>query len=526
MRPPPRERLRVRRISVPLFLTTSALVGLLWWLDWRDWRAQSEARVERAAEEAAMRLNDYVEARLLVVDGFARLSAQRPLGEDEQRARTEVAQELYGGFQGINWLDDAGVIRFVAPLEPNRGALGRSVLDHPVAHTAFERARADGSPHMTEGIELFQGGRGFATYYPFEYAGERRYVNGVFRIRPLVETALRGGFLDEYGVALRDDRGGALLELDEELARADRLAGDAELTLLDRTWRLQARPRDGLWASMQSSRPGGVYLFVLVLLAIVATYTHLTLRARLERLQAQRRQAELERRLERTSKMESLGRLAGGVAHDFNNVLTAILQAVGLLERQLEGQPAPLRCVNIIVDASDRAVVLTRQLLEFARPDDESPRVPMALDVNGELDTMRSMLECLVPSTAELELDFGEGVGPIRIAPSQLGRIVVNLVVNAADALPERSGHIRVRTWRSADEVVLEVADDGSGMDAATRERIFEPFFTTKGRDEGTGLGLATVRELVGAAGGSITVESAPGEGTRFELRFPVLVVD
>ena len=78
MRPPPRERLRVRRISVPLFLTTSALVGLLWWLDWRDWRAQSEARVERAAEEAAMRLNDYVEARLLVVDGFARLSAQRP----------------------------------------------------------------------------------------------------------------------------------------------------------------------------------------------------------------------------------------------------------------------------------------------------------------------------------------------------------------------------------------------------------------------------------------------------------------
>ncbi len=511
---------RVWAITLPLFVLIAVVLGVLWWVDRGEWREGVDEQVALTAEQAALRLEDYVDARLLIVEAFARTSAQQSQwGAEQRRVRAEVAQEQFGGFQAINWVDGDSEIHMVTPLESNRGALGRRVLDHPVAHEAFRRARRTGQPRMTAPLDLFQGGRGFATYYPFELDDERGYVNGVFRIQPLVETALRGGVLEDYAIELVDGDV-PLLTLAEDGSPTGRPSAASDVHLLDRTWTLHVTPREHLWSSMEDRRPGLVYGIALLLLALMAWSVHLALLRQIARARAEQERRELELRLERASKMEALGRLAGGVAHDFNNILTAILNSVQLLREPAETFEYGPFAVDTIVDASTRAAELTRQLLTFAR---HSPSAPMVLDLNEQVTSLRRMLERLLPPTVELELDLDPELPLVKLSPSHVGQIVVNLVVNAADAMPD-GGRIDLRTRREEGAVVLEVEDNGAGMDAATRERIFEPFFTTKESGKGTGLGLATVYGLVQGYEGTIDVMSEPGRGTVFEIRLPAHV--
>lgn len=510
---------RVWAITLPLFVLISVVLGVLWWLDREEWREGVQEQVALTAEQAALRLEDYVDARLLIVEAFARTSAQQPeWGPEQRRVRAEVAQEQFGGFQAINWVGVDSRIRTVTPLESNRGALGRHVLDHPVAHEAFRRARETGEPTMTAPLDLFQGGRGFATYFPYESDDGQAYVNGVFRIRPLVETALRGGVLEDYTIELTDGDE-PLLSFTEGEASDDRPTAASGVELLDHTWTLAVTPREHLWSSMEDRRPGLVYGIAFLLLALMAWAVHLALLRQIGRARAERERRELELRLERASKMEALGRLAGGVAHDFNNILTAILNSVQLLREPAETFEYGPFAVDTIVDASTRAAELTRQLLTFAR---HSPSAPVVLDLNDQLVSLRRMLERLLPPSVELEIALDSELPLVKLSQSHVGQIVVNLVVNAADAMPG-GGRIDIRTRREEGAVVLEVEDNGAGMDAETRERIFEPFFTTKESGKGTGLGLATVYGLVQGYEGTVDVMSEPGRGTVFEIRLPAL---
>jgi PAS domain S-box-containing protein len=235
-------------------------------------------------------------------------------------------------------------------------------------------------------------------------------------------------------------------------------------------------------------------------------------------------QRRLEEQFRHSQKMEALGRVAGGVAHDFNNLLTVIL---GYMEavRQSPSLTTPLRGdIDEAVAAANRAAGLTRQLLAFSRRQVLQPRVVV---VDTLLSNLSPMLHMIVRESIDVRLDLRTLGSCVKVDPSQLEQVVVNLVVNASDAMPA-GGTLTVRTQRIAGEngskgwARLTVTDTGVGMDEATLARVFEPFFTTKG-ESGTGLGLATVYGIVKQSGGRITCESRPGAGSSFHVELPLV---
>jgi two-component system, cell cycle sensor histidine kinase and response regulator CckA len=235
-------------------------------------------------------------------------------------------------------------------------------------------------------------------------------------------------------------------------------------------------------------------------------------------LESQRARAAAEEQLRQSQKMESVGRLAGGIAHDFNNVLTAILGVTEL--RLLEAEAGdPLRKdLQEIMSSAGRAAGLTRQLLAFSRQQVMHPR-PVSL--NEVILDMHQMFERLLGGRIEIELRPWPQLPHVVVDPGQMERVLMNLVVNARDAMPG-GGTLSLSTSVEEGDVVLSVSDTGVGMDARTRERAFEPFFTTKKPGEGTGLGLSTVYGIVRQSGGTVEIESEPGQGTTFTIRLPM----
>jgi signal transduction histidine kinase len=237
----------------------------------------------------------------------------------------------------------------------------------------------------------------------------------------------------------------------------------------------------------------------------------------------------LQEQLMRSQRLEGMGRLAAGIAHDFNNLLTVILSNAEFAYADLPAG-SPIRdLIAPIHDASHRATALTRQLLAFSR---RQPSAPEVIDLRAEAGGVLRLLQRLLGARVRLETRLGE-CWPVRIDPGQLEQVLLNLALNARDALPgggtlvvsaenEAVDAARGRALGIApgDWVHLSVADDGEGMDEEVRARCFEPFFSTKG-ERGTGLGLATCHGLVRQAGGQISVESAPGRGTTFHVHLP-----
>ena len=216
-------------------------------------------------------------------------------------------------------------------------------------------------------------------------------------------------------------------------------------------------------------------------------------------------------------KMEAVGRFVSGIAHDFNNALMVIVGQCDVLGMGKLTPAMMRRGVREISDAAERAAHLTQQLLTFSRKGQPDPQV---LDPNATLRRLEAFLKPLIGGH-RLRLTLSRDVGWIVVDERQLEQAIVNLVVNARDAMPEKS-EIEISTGNMSDgRVFVGVRDWGIGIDAATRKRLFEPFFTTKAPGQGTGLGLPVVLAVMEAARGEVHVESAPGAGTLFELRFP-----
>jgi PAS domain S-box-containing protein len=231
-------------------------------------------------------------------------------------------------------------------------------------------------------------------------------------------------------------------------------------------------------------------------------------------------------------KMEAMGRLAGGVAHDFNNLLTVVQLSTRLMERHMHSEDPQRKHVGWILETVERATDLTKQLLSFSRQEVIQPCV---LDLNRVIHRMSGMLQRIIGEDIELVTAFGDNLWSVHMDPSQVDQVIMNLVVNARDAMPE-GGTLNIRTANAAlDEeqvthhldaepgeyVRLTVADTGMGMDAGVQSRMFEPFFTTKGGEKGTGLGLSTVFGIVKQNNGSIWVRSEVGQGTTFHIYLP-----
>ena len=243
----------------------------------------------------------------------------------------------------------------------------------------------------------------------------------------------------------------------------------------------------------------------------------------------------LEERLLQAEKMESIGRLAGGIAHDFNNLLTAILGYTEMLLAERSATDPDRADLEQIQHAGRRAATLTQQLLAFSR---KQMLMPRDVDLNQTVGSVRAMLTRLIREDIALVCDLAPAPAVVTIDPSQIEQVILNLVLNARDALPA-GGNIRLEVARvtaadvtaavrapvgvEGDYVRLRVRDNGIGMTPETRSHLFEPFFTTKELGKGTGLGLASVYGIVRQSNGFIDVESTPADGTTFTMHFPAV---
>ncbi len=261
-----------------------------------------------------------------------------------------------------------------------------------------------------------------------------------------------------------------------------------------------------------------------------------------ERIHAEEELRAANERLAQAEKMEAVGRLAGGVAHDFNNILTAIYGYSDMLRKSMDPRGAEHDFVTEIRRAAARAASLTQQLLAFSRRQEHLPR---QVDVNALLRNLKPMLERLIGEHVQVGLQLADGLWEVLADPARLEQALVNLAVNGRDAMPH-GGSLTVRTANAVmngsspearapvgaapdgsaeiapgEYVTVTVTDTGVGMDARTQSHLFEPFFTTKDVGKGTGLGLATVYGIVKQSGGSIRFRSEPGRGTAFTLYLP-----
>jgi PAS domain S-box-containing protein len=237
-----------------------------------------------------------------------------------------------------------------------------------------------------------------------------------------------------------------------------------------------------------------------------------------ERRRSAEERAELEHRLAQAQRLESVGQLAGGVAHDFNNLLSVILTCVGFARRELPAGHPVREDVDEIARAADQAAALTRQLLMFSRREVVQPAL---IDVGALVGDLERLLARTLSERIALRIAVAPGLGPVLADRAQLEQVLVNLAVNARDAMPQ-GGTLTIAVDGDDDGVRLTVADDGAGMSQDVRDRAFEPFFTTKAPGEGTGLGLATVHGVVTDSGGTVEIDSAPGAGTTMTVWLPV----
>jgi len=240
----------------------------------------------------------------------------------------------------------------------------------------------------------------------------------------------------------------------------------------------------------------------------------------------------LEEQVRQSQKMEAVGRLAGGIAHDFNNLLMVIQGYAEIVQQEGSASPEVRKSVDTIVRATTSAASLTRQLLSFSRKHVFTPQV---LDLNSLVEQMSEMLLGVLREEMEFVVTLGPDAGCISADPGQIEQVIMNLVVNARDAMPkggkltletahigkEKVGLGRASALPSADFVMLAVSDTGIGMDPETRGKIFEPFFTTKSKEKGTGLGLSVLYNIVRASGGHVRVSSELGRGSTFRVYFP-----
>jgi signal transduction histidine kinase/CheY-like chemotaxis protein len=421
-------------------------------------------------------------------------------------------------------------VRLAVPLALQAKAIGVWLIGrrdpddyYPVSDVRLLSTVANQIAPMVENIRLYERAQQEIAQ---RKTAEREIRRSEERFRNLFEATLEG-------IAIV--RNGRILEVNHALlaifgcSAAELLGRDLSDLVSEGEAVLQAEPREGIgWKSdrtpVEIEIAGKKYVFQGEDVTVVAIRDI----ARRKRDEAENKM--LQRQLLLSQKMEAIGRLSAGVAHDFNNCLLAIFGYSDLLIERYEEDPFLCRNLAGIKDAGQKAASLTKQLLAFAR---RQPMEKRVMDLNAVVSGVEKMLQRLLGEDVALLTDLSPTLARIKIDPGQMEQVIVNLAVNARQAMPS-GGRLVIRTAPLAvvlgrpaphadvppgSYVVLTVIDTGLGMDPETQQRIFEPFFSTKG--EGTGLGLSTAYGIVRQSGGHIFVDSAPGQGTCFSIYLP-----
>ncbi len=535
----------------PLSVLAAGVAGTL--IFWQAVGADRRGYIDRATAHEAQLLAARMSAEARSqAQGMYRMAqrweARKAMPREEWESDVRLYAAHNSGYQAILWVDPDSVARWIVPLPGNERLLDKNLAADPLYRETLETARQNGDRILSRPVQISENSTGLLAcspvYLPEAFGG---WIVGLIRFDALLNDIWYDELVQGYSASLLYGgreiyRRGSPTGPSNEFARNTNvdLSGEnlAGISLVLRVW-----PSPALLAS-GSSLPRWALIVGLIVSCLLSLAVGLGQTARRRAIEAEvvsraleaevleRKRAEQE--LRQAQKMEAIGRLAGGVAHDFNNLLTAILGYGDLLYDALEESPALQDDAEEIRKAANRAASLTRQLLAFSRQD---PVVSEIVDVNGLVSGMEKMLRRLIGEHVEVATALDPALSAVKGDPGQLEQVLLNLAINARDAMPE-GGRLTIETTNvDVDEsystshsgliqpgayVLLSVSDTGIGMDEATRLRIFEPFFTTKEQGKGTGLGLSMVYGTVKQSGGFIWVYSEPDRGSVFKVYLPV----
>ncbi|MDO8399563.1 MAG: PAS domain S-box protein [Bradyrhizobium sp.] len=460
----------------------------------------------------ARRFKGY-EASEIVGEHFSRFytEADRATGLP-QRALETAARE--GKFESEGWRVRKDGTRFWAfvVIDPIRDGSGNVVGYAKITRDLTERRAAEEQLRRSEEQfkRLVQGVTDYAIYMLTPEGLVSSWNAGAERIKGYEASEIIGQHFSRFYIE-QDQRAGAPQAALETAARDGRFEKEG--------WRQR---KDGS-KFMASVVIDPIRADDGTLLGFAKITRDITERRKSERALQETREA-----LFQSQKMDAIGQLTGGVAHDFNNLLMAVLGSLELLRKRLPDDPKTLRLVDNAMHAAQRGAGLTQRMLAFARRQELNP---VALDVADLVRGMTDLLHSSLGATAQITMEFASGLNKVLADPNQLELAILNLVVNARDAMPK--GGLVVITakeetiagapdLKDGNYVCLSVTDNGCGMDEATRRRALEPFFTTKGIGKGTGLGLSMVHGMIQQSGGKFMLRSSKGDGTTAELWLPV----
>jgi signal transduction histidine kinase/CheY-like chemotaxis protein len=536
----------IDRLLLPAIfgLTTIIAALVLWQLLLTNRRVEIQGNTKQQASFVKAKTESELSARILSLERLAGRWQEEPerLDDQDMEADASLVMSGYPAYQAIEWVDPTFHVVWVEPQRGNEREIGANLGLDPRQRTKLQDAINGGNVTATPPTDLRQGGRGFLVLVPVHSRQQLRgFLVGVFRYQSLLSSILQD-VAPDYWVIVSDGREEIYSRTPPPPVRESRYAQAADIQVEGLSWQVTAWPKTGVVAYARSPLPGLVFgggILMAVVLGF-AVYMSESSLLHVKKLQASNLELEkeivgreqAEEALRQAQKMEAVGRLAGGVAHDFNNVLMVIrgqaslsLNATGLSSTLRQG-------LTEIVKAADRASSLTRKLLAFGRKQVLQARV---LDLNTLITQLGEMLPPVLGDDISLKINLHPQLGHVRADSAQLEQVIMNLVFNARDAMPD-GGELTIETancdldeaWisthpgmRAGPHVALTVRDTGHGMDEATQAHLFEPFFTTKDKSRGSGLGLATVYGTVNQSGGCVTVSSKAGSGTTFQIYLP-----